>query len=127
MHKSCVTITTKGAPQKFSISKSPHGDAVGSVFAIFPLYLQFPTQLLSTTSAVQKIVIQNIGLQAGAIDSITMILPSVFSQTNDCPALLNPASSCTISVTYAAATIQDSAQLAIIHDPNQTRDTIFLG
>jgi hypothetical protein len=122
-----VTVTANGTPQSFAISKSRHGDTVGSVFTIFPLYLQFPAQLLSTTSAVQKIVIQNIGLQAGAIDSITMILPSVFNQANDCPALLNPASSCTISVTYTAATIQDSAQLAIIHDPNQTRDTVFLG
>lgn len=123
-----VTITSNAysQPQEFTIYKSPTGDSVGSIFSIFPTYVQFPTQLIGTKSAVKRVVIQNFGLQAAAINSITMIQPSVFTQTNNCPALLNPASSCTISITYHAATVQDSAQLAIIHDPSQTRDTVFL-
>ena len=57
---------------------------------------------------------------------IQMIQPSAFKETNNCPALLNPASSCTISVTYTAASGTDFAQLAIVTDPNQTRYTAFL-
>src|SRR5260370_727996 len=123
-----VTIASNAytQPQEFTIYKSPTGDSVGSILTIFPTYVQFPTQLIGTKSAVNRVVIQNLGLQAAAINSISMIQPSVFTQTNNCPALLNPASSCTISIRYHAATVQDSAQLAIIHDPYQTRDTVFL-
>ncbi len=123
-----VTITSNAytEPQTFTISKAATGDSVGSILTIFPIYVQFPAQLIGTTSSSQQIVIQNSGLSAAAINSITMIQPSVFNETNNCPALLNPASSCTISVTYSAATSQDSAQLAIVADPSQTRYTAFL-
>jgi hypothetical protein len=121
-----VIVTANGVPQKFVISKSPTGDNVGSAITIFPFSLQFAPQLISTTSAIQEIVIQNLGLQPGAINSIGIIPPAAFTQTNNCPALLNPARICTIKVNYIAATIQDEAQLAIVHDPNQTRDTVFL-
>jgi hypothetical protein len=123
-----VTITSNAytKPQTFTISKSATGDSVGSILTIFPIYVQFPAQLIGTTSTAQQVVIQNSGLSAAAINSITMIQPSVFNETNNCPALLNPASSCTIAVTYSAATSQDSAQLAIVTDPNQTRYTAFL-
>ncbi len=112
--------------QKFIIAKSPHGDSVGSILSIFPTYLQFPSQLIGTTSAAQNVLIANSGLLPAAVNSIQMIQPSAFSETNDCPPQLNPGASCTVSVTYTAATQQDSAQIAIIADPNQTRYTLFL-
>jgi hypothetical protein len=123
-----VTITSNAypKPQTFVISKSPTGDSVGSIITIFPTYLQFPSQLIGTISGVQEIVIQNSGLLPAAINSILMIQPSAFTETNNCPALLNPVSLCTIWVTYSATTAQDSAQLAIVTDPNQTRYTAFL-
>ena len=93
---------------------------------IYPVYVQFPAQLIGTTSSAQRIVIQNQGMQPAAINSIEMIEPSTFTQTNSCPALLNPFTSCTITVTYTAASAQDSAQIAIIADPSQTRYTAFL-
>jgi hypothetical protein len=124
-----VTITSNAssAPQQFTIHKLASGDAVGSIISILPPSVQFPAQLIGTQSAAKRVVIQNLGLQPAAINSITMIQPSAFKETNNCPALLNPAASCTISITYHAATAQDSAQLAIINDPNQTRETVFLG
>ena len=123
-----VTITSSASvnPIQFTIHKSPTGDSVGSIVSIFPTSLQFPPQLIGTQSAQKKVLIQNLGLQPAAINSISMIQPSVFRETNNCPALLNPTAFCIISITYSSTTAQDSAQLAIVHDPNQTRDTIFL-
>ena len=130
-HKRTGTVTIASNahmnPQTFTISKSPTGDSVGSVFAIFPLNFLFPSQLFGTTSALpQKILVQNLGLQAGAINSITASPASTFSQTNDCPAELNPGTSCTISVTYTASTVQDYGSVTIVHDPNMTQDYAFL-
>jgi hypothetical protein len=123
-----VTITSNayGTAQKFVIDKSPTGDYVGSILSIFPLYPHFPLQLIGTTSSSQSVVIANSGLLPATINSIQMIEPAAFAETNNCPGTLNPGSSCTISVTYAAATQSDSAQLAIIADPSQTRYTVFL-
>jgi hypothetical protein len=122
-----VTITSNAytTPQKFTISKSPGGDSLGLFVSIFPTFVQFPPQFIGTTSAAQRIVVKNLGLPA-AINSISIIQPAAFTETNDCPALLNTAASCAISVTYSAATGQDAAQLAIVHDPNQTQDTVYL-
>jgi hypothetical protein len=123
-----VTITSNAysKPQRFVISKSPYGDNVGSIVTVFPIYLQFPSQLIGTTSPAQQIVIENSGLLPAAIDSILMIQPSAFNETNNCPPMLNAASSCAISVTYTPVSAQDSAQLAIVTDPSQTRYTAFL-
>jgi hypothetical protein len=123
-----VTITTNAyaTPQKFVIWKSPTGDNVGPTVMIFPQNLQFPPQLMGTKSSPQTFTVRNTGLQPAAINSIFMIPPSAFKETNNCPALLQPATSCTVSVTYTPASVQDEAQLGILHDPNQTRDTVFL-
>ena len=122
-----VTITSNASttPQKFTISKSPGGDSLGVFVSIFPSVVQFPPQFIGTTSAAQRIVVKNLGLPA-AINSISIIQPAAFTETNNCPALLNTAASCTISVTYSAATVQDRAQLAIVHDPNQIQDVVYL-
>jgi hypothetical protein len=121
-----ITSNAYPKPQKFVISKSPSGDSVGSILSIYPISVQFPSQLIGTTSAAQEIVIQNQGLQSAAIDSIRMIKPAAFVETNNCPALLLPFASCSITLKYKAATGQDSAQLAILADPYQTRYTVFL-
>jgi hypothetical protein len=130
-HKTTGTVTivsnAYSKPQKFVIQKSPTGDQVGSILSIFPLSLQFPAQLIGTTSATQQIVLTNSGLLPATINSIEPIQPLAFSETNNCPGSLDPGSSCTISVTYTAATAQDSGQIAIIADPDQTRYTAFLG
>ena len=122
-----VTITSNAyaTPQKIEIRKSPTGDSLGYSLSILPTYVQFPPQLIGTSSATQQIVIQNPGLPA-AINSISIIQPAAFTETNNCPAMLDTEASCIISVTYSASTGQDSAQLAIVTDPNQTRSTVFL-
>jgi hypothetical protein len=115
-HKSTgsVTITTNASskPQTIKLSKSPNGDAsVGPLVSAFPISLQFPYQYIGTTSAPQTITLQNAGTQGATITGITLGQP--FNQTNNCPAVLNPLSSCTISVTYTAATSDDYNAVSI--------------
>jgi hypothetical protein len=87
-----VTITSNAhsTPHTFVIAKPPTGNSVGSIVEIYPLYVPFPIQLIGTTSSAQRIVIQNQGMQPAAINSIEMIQPSAFTETNNCPALLDP-------------------------------------
>jgi Beta-propeller repeat len=123
-----VTIASNAysKPQEFVITKSPSGNTVGSILNIYPLYPQFPVQFIGTTSAPQDVTISNSGTLPAAINSIQMIEPAAFVETNDCPAMLSAGASCTISITYTAANQGDSAQIAIIADPDQTRYTVFL-
>jgi len=124
-----VTITSDATPRPktLTIYKSPYGDSVGANFTYSPsLYAQFPPQLIRSTSGPKQIVITNAGPLPAAINSIFMIQPSAFTEINDCPGLLEPFSSCTITITYTAATGSDYAQIGILRDPNQSRDTLFL-
>jgi hypothetical protein len=118
-----VTITSDAYlnPQTFAIQKSANGDTLGYAFSIYPARIQFPPQLIGTTSASQQVVLQNSGTPA-VITSISVGPP--FSQTNNCPALLPTAASCTIAVRYSAATVQDYGQLSVVHD--QMQDTVSL-
>jgi len=124
-----VTIASNASPslQNFVIYKSPTGDSVGANLSIYPMYVQFPPQLIGSTSAPQQVIITNSGPLPAAINSIFLIQPAAFTEINDCPGLLEPFRYCTITVAYNASTGNDSAQLGILHDPNQTRDTVFLG
>ena len=118
-HKSTgkVTITTNaGPPQTFALSKSPTGDPnVGPLVSAFPTQLQFPSQYIGTTSPPQVITLQNAGTEAATITGISLGEP--FSQTNNCPPVLNPSSSCTMSVTYTAATSSDYNSVSIGLNP----------
>ena len=63
------------------------------------------------TSPAQIVTLRNAGTGAAQITGITLGQP--FSQTNDCPALLNPSASCSITVTYTAVTSNDYNTLSI--------------
>lgn len=109
-----VTIATNASskPEIFQISKSPNGDGnVGPLVSAFPTSLQFPSQFIGSTSPPQEITLQNAGTEAAQVTGITVGQP--FNQTNNCPAVLNPSTSCTISVTYNAATANDYNTLSI--------------
>lgn len=109
-----VTLSTSahGSPQSFVIAKSASGDAdVGPLVTGFPTLLWFGPEYIGSTSAAQTVTLQNTGTKAASITGIDIGQP--FSQTNDCPAVLNPSTSCTISVTYQAATTYDYNSLSI--------------
>ena len=82
--------------------------------------------MIGSTSAPQQVIVTNSGPLPAAINSIFLIQPAAFTEINDCPGLLEPFGSCTITVTYNPSTGNDSPQLGIIHDPYKTRDTVFL-
>lgn len=123
-----VTIASNASanPETFTIHKSPNGDSLGANLAISPMFVQFPPQFMGSTSAAKQVVITNSGLLPAAINSIFVIQPADFTEVNDCPGLLQPFSHCTVNITYTPTTASDSAQLGILHDPSQFRDTVFL-
>jgi hypothetical protein len=123
-----VTIASNASatPQTLTIYKSPNGDSVGANLSIYPQSLQFAPQLIGSTSTPQKVIITNSSPLPAAINSVFLIQPAAFTQINDCPGLLEPFSSCTITVTYNASTQNDYAQIAILHDPNQTEDNVYV-
>jgi Beta-propeller repeat len=120
-----VSITSNASPatQTFKILKSKTGDTVGAVVIINPASLTYPAQLVSYASAVQPVRVRNVGLQPSTLNSI--VISGDFTQTNDCPAVLSPATFCTISVVYKpSAAGQSSGSLDITHD--STDDSVYL-
>jgi hypothetical protein len=120
-----VTITSNAysTPQKFIISKSPTGDTLEPNLTVFPAFLEFPSQLIGTSGAPLQVVVQNLG-SPSAISSIAMNQNSPFTETNDCPSTLGTLSSCTITVNYTAATLQDFGGLGITAGPYQQETSI---
>ena len=81
--------------------------------------LSFGNQPVATSSSVQTVTLTNAGTGNLTIGSIQMTgaNPTEFGQTNDCPVVIAPTGSCTISVTFtplgagarsAAVTITDN-------------------
>ena len=124
-----VTIISNAKPasQTVLITKSASGDVVGSNVTVFPQFLRFAPQLIGTKSPSQAVFVKNSGNQPAAINSIFLTSTGPFSKTHNCPAMLQPGSTCTISVIYNATSALDNVQLGIVHDPGQTRETVFIG
>jgi len=110
-----VTITSDAVKktERFVIAKNPKGDTVGAVIGVYPQYLFFPEQMIGTSGSPQTVTVANAGLQAAPITDIQIGPAGAFSQTNDCPAQLEPATTCTISVTYTAIGQGDYADLSV--------------
>jgi Abnormal spindle-like microcephaly-assoc'd, ASPM-SPD-2-Hydin len=70
----------------------------GGVASLSPSTLTFAKQLKGTTSTAQTATLSNTGTAPLAIASIAA--SGDFAQTNNCPASLAPAASCTVSVTF---------------------------
>ena len=123
-----VTITTNAAkaPQRFVIAKSPQGDFINPVVTIVPDTLAFGTVLMGQTSPARTVTITNPGIQPAAVNSIATF-SNAFTQTNNCPASLLPGESCAVSVSYTPSQTQEEyGQVAIVHDPIQTDDVIYM-
>jgi len=102
-----------GSPHVINLS----GNGSGAVAAVNPTSLAFSAQPLGTSSVPQNGNLTNAG-------NVTLDLGNIqvagdFSQTNNCPAILAPNSSCTLSVSFAPTvtgarngtlTISDNAQ-----------------
>jgi len=85
-------------------SRTPTPSATPTAVAavtLSPSSLNFPNQIVGTTSAAQNVTLTNTGSLAVAISSISS--STEFPQTNNCPSSLTPAASCAISVSFNPA------------------------
>jgi hypothetical protein len=115
-----VTITDSAgdSPQPVSLS----GTGISGAFASFsPLSLVFGPQATGTTSPAQKITVTNTGTSALSVTAITATGSDFAEQDNCVDFTIQPAASCTISVTWTSSagielpelgtlTIADNAQ-----------------
>jgi Beta-propeller repeat/Abnormal spindle-like microcephaly-assoc'd, ASPM-SPD-2-Hydin len=109
-----ITITDDAAGSPHVVSLSGTGSA--AVVALSPTSLVFSAVAVGSSSASQTVTLSNQGNSSLSISSVQVT--GDFAQTNNCPATIVAASSCTISVTFAptasgnrngALTISDSA------------------
>jgi trimeric autotransporter adhesin len=90
-----------------SAPKSPQtvplsGVGVLPAVTFSPTSLTFPSQIVFTTSAAKTVTLTNSGLGVLKISSVAVAGP--FAQTNNCGATVNPAASCTLTVTFKPTT-----------------------
>jgi hypothetical protein len=92
-----LTMTDDAAdsPQSMAVS----GNGTVAAVALSPASLNFGAQSVGTTSAAQIVTMTNVGTGITNLAGISAINPD-YVQTNNCPAILNPGDSCTISVTF---------------------------
>ena len=97
-----ITDNAAGGPHTSSLSGTGTGTAPAPVVAVSPASVTFANQPVNTTSAAQNVTLSNTGTAALTISGITItgINANNFTQTNNCPASINAAGSCTISVTF---------------------------
>ncbi len=74
------------------------GTGIASVVGLSPASLTFPSQVVSTTSAPQAVMVTNSGSEALALTSITA--SAGYAQTNNCGTSLAAGAACTINVTF---------------------------
>jgi len=97
-----ITDNATGSPQTVNLS----GTGTGPVTSFLPSSLTFASQAVGSTSAVQTITLENIGIMSTSILNISSIAltganPSDFSQTNNCASSEAIGAKCKISVTFS--------------------------
>jgi Chitobiase/beta-hexosaminidase C-terminal domain/Beta-propeller repeat len=95
-----VTDNSGGSPQTEQLT----GFGYGIPKAVFtPSSESFGNQDLGTTSAMKNVVLSNPGTDTLKLSSLTIAgtNPGDFKQTNNCPATLAPAATCTLTVSFA--------------------------
>ena len=76
------------------------GPVPGPFVSLAPASVNFSPQPVNTTSPPRSVVLTNSGSADLVISEITVNNSYVFAQTNDCPATLTPAASCTFDLTF---------------------------
>ncbi len=97
-----------GGPHTVALS----GNGTSLTASATPGSLSFGDQLQNTTSTAQSVTFTNTGTLAVTVSGVT--ISGEFTQSNNCPAMLNPSSSCVVAVTFAPqSTGAKSGTLAI--------------
>jgi Bacterial Ig-like domain (group 3)/FG-GAP-like repeat/Transmembrane protein 131-like N-terminal len=89
-----VEDNAPGSPQKVPLT----GVGVLPAVTFSPTKLNFPTQVVFTTSASQPVTLTNTG--SGTLLITNISVTAEFRQTNNCPASLDPQGSCTINIQF---------------------------
>jgi len=90
------------------------GTGVAALVTLTPGSLSFPSQAVNTTSAVQAVTVTN--NQSTALSIAGIVASSGFSQTNNCPASLAGAASCTVKVAFAPTKLGSQTGTVTITD-----------
>jgi hypothetical protein len=90
-----ITDNSAGSPRTVPLT----GEGGQGSAQILPGSLSFPNQAVGTTSAAQTVTLTNPGTLPLEISHIKTANP--FAETNNCGTSVQPAGSCTISVTFA--------------------------
>lgn len=89
-----LTDNASGPPHVINLS----GTGLGSVVALTPATLTFPSTTVGTSSSAQAVNLMNQGNAALTISNFQVT--GDYGQTNNCPTSLSAGSSCTLSVTF---------------------------
>jgi hypothetical protein len=123
-----VTISSNApeSPQSFPILLPTDLQYYPSLFLISQNAVEFPAQLVGTSSRSQPLTITNLSANPETIDQLGIVTPSGsganpgdFTQTNNCPTTMVPGESCTMNVEYAPTAGADGvgeAQITIATD-----------
>ena len=129
-----ISSNAPGSPQTFNLHYSSIG---GPQFFVSPNYVEFPVQLVGTTSAARTVTITNLEypdpVEITNIETSTAV-PSAgisgdFSQTNNCPAVLPAGASCAVTVHFQPTAGPDgleSGQLQIMTNTGLLQYRVYL-
>ncbi|MGA2889000.1 MAG: choice-of-anchor D domain-containing protein [Terracidiphilus sp.] len=90
-----VTVTDSAGAQVFTAQ----GQGISPGLAMSPTFTIFGAQMVNTSSPAQTIVLKNTGTMALTLNPITV--SSNFIESDQCPAILQPNATCSISVVFA--------------------------
>ncbi|PYU92881.1 MAG: hypothetical protein DMG25_10945, partial [Acidobacteria bacterium] len=93
-----VTITDDAQNGPTNVVNLSGTGTAGAVLNFSPAALNFGDQKVGTTGATQKVTLSNIGNQTLTLSGFDVT--GDFSQTDNCPATLVPAASCSLSVSF---------------------------
>ena len=118
-----ISDDAAGSPHVISLS----GSGTGAVATLTPASLAFSAQQVGTSSAAQAVTLTNNGNEDLSISDIQVT--GDYSQTNNCPATLAAAASCTLNITFtpAAAGPLDGALSLTDSEPNSPQTVAFTG
>jgi len=116
-----ISDNAPNSPQTVSLT----GTGVLPTVTLTPTSLTFPPQLIGTTSKAQAVTLKNTGL--GILKITKGAITGPFGETTNCGAIVNPGSSCTMSVTFKPKTIGPaSGSISITDNAPSSPQTISL-
>lgn len=121
-----VTDNAPASPQTVSLTGS---GIAAPIVSLSPTTLAFGNQNLGVTSAAQPVTLTNTG--NAALDIISIGLTGTnsadFAETNNCPEMLNPASNCTVNMTFTPSVVgAESASLQFTDNAADNPESVAL-